>query len=113
LALQIGSLYQVAPAKGLSTLPLVEVPVVELLDEELELEEELVLLEELELLLVELLLLEDVLPVLPVELLELEELLDDELEEPPLELPPIEPAEAVRVTRSRRAPSSRRLIRSV
>jgi hypothetical protein len=107
-------------------------PEVELLeDEELELlfEEELEELDELLLELEELEELEDalldellleldelVVPLLEeeLELLELEELLDDdELEEPPLELPPIEPAEAVRVTRSSRAPSSRRLMRSV
>src|SRR5688500_1082921 len=100
LAPQIGSLYQVAPTKGLSTLPPVELLVLELLlDEEL---------------LDELLLEEDELELLDEELEapledELEELLDDELElevvveEPPL----IEPVEAVRVTRSSLAPSSR------
>jgi hypothetical protein len=77
------------------------------LDDELD-ELELLELEELVEPVVELELLEE-----ELELDELELLLDDELEEPPLELPPIEPAEAVRVTRSRRAPSSRRLIRSV
>jgi hypothetical protein len=47
--------------------------------------------------------------------LELEELLDEELELEELELvrPLIEPADAVSVTRSIRAPSSRRTIRSV
>jgi hypothetical protein len=46
----------------------------------------------------------------PLEVLVLE-LLDEVLEE--LELPPNEPAEAVNVTRSSRAPSSRLTIRSV
>jgi hypothetical protein len=83
----------------------VQVPPPELLlDEELEELELLLLDEELEL--------EELLDDVP----ELEdELLDDELEllldEPP-ELP-IEPVEAVNVTRSSREPSSRRLIRSV
>jgi hypothetical protein len=78
----------------------------ELLDDVLELDELVMPLldEELELLLDELV--ELVEPV--VEVVEL-----DELEEPPLELPLIEPAEAVKVTRSSRAPSSRRLMRSV
>jgi hypothetical protein len=106
LAPQIGSLYQVAPAKGLSTLPLLVEVVLEL--EELELLEEL-LLDEEELLedeLLELLLDEE-------ELLE-DELLDDELELEVVELLPlIEPAEAFRVTRSSLAPSSRLRIRSV
>jgi hypothetical protein len=106
--------------------PLVLVVVLELDEELLELDELLdeelleLLLEEL---LVELLLDEEldelVIPLLEEELeLLLDELVEpvvelDELEEPPLELPLIDPAEAVRVTRSRRAPSSRRLIRSV
>jgi hypothetical protein len=81
--------------------------------EELELleDEELLLDEELEELLEEDEELEELL--LDEELLELEELevllLDDELELPPL----IEPVEAVRVTLSSLAPSSRLLIRSV
>jgi hypothetical protein len=78
-----------------------EEELLELLEDELleeELLEELVLDEEVELLDEEL-----VEPV--VEL--------DELEEPPLELLTNEPAEAVRVTRSSREPSSRRLMRSV
>src|SRR5689334_11281427 len=82
--------------------------------EELELDEEL-LLEELlledELELDELLLEELVEPVEELELLDDEEL--ELLVELVLELPLIEPAEAVRVTLSRRAPSSRRLIRNV
>jgi hypothetical protein len=69
-------------------------------------------LDELELLLEEELLLEPVLED------ELDELLDDEelellVELVVLELPLIEPAEAVRVTRSSLAPSSRRLMRRV
>jgi hypothetical protein len=77
-----------------------EEELLELLEDELleELLEELVLDEEVELLDEEL-----VEPV--VEL--------DELEEPPLELLTNEPAEAVRVTRSNREPSSRRLMRRV
>jgi hypothetical protein len=87
-------------------LPLVELPVVELLleDEELLLDEVLELLDEE-------LLLDEVLPVLELLLEEELELLLVELVV--LELPLIEPVEAVRVTRSRRAPSSRRLMRSV
>jgi hypothetical protein len=94
--------------------PLVEV----LLEDELELlleDEELDELDdELELLLeLEELLLEDEL----LELLLEDEELDDELELLELldvpELPPIDPAEAVSVTRSIREPSSRRIIRSV
>jgi hypothetical protein len=82
-------------------------PVVELLEEELDEELELLLLdeEELEELLLEELELEA--PELEDELEELEEL------EPPEELPLIEPAEAVNVTRSSLAPSSRLSIRSV
>ncbi len=74
-------------------------------DEEELLELDELLLEELEL--EELVLLED------VELVEL--LLDEEPdeEEPPLELLLIDPVEAVRVTRSNLAPSSRLEIRSV
>jgi len=88
-----------------------------LLDEEL-LEDELELLE---LLLDEELLDEELDEFEPLEdeleeLLDEDELLEDELEllldEPP-ELPLIEPAEAVSVTRSSRAPSSRLEIRSV
>jgi hypothetical protein len=72
-------------------------------DEELLLDEELLEDEELEL--EELLLDEE-------ELLE-DELLDEELELVVELLPLIEPAEAVKVTRSSLAPSSRRRIRSV
>jgi hypothetical protein len=86
-----------------------------LLDEELlddELEELELLLDELDEELEELELLDDV-PELEDELLD-DELELDELELDELELPPlIVPVEAVRVTRSSRAPSSRRLIRSV
>jgi hypothetical protein len=105
LADQIGSRYQVAPTKGLSTRPLLVVEVVleleELLLEELLLDEELEAPE-----LEEELLLDDEL-VAPE--LEEELLLDDELELAvvELELPLIVPAEAVRVTRSSLAPSSR------
>ena len=129
LADQTGSTYQrEEAANGLFARPLLvlvellEDELLELLldDELLELDE----LEELEELLLELLLddelellLEDeLLEVMPLE--ELELLLDDELLELDElevveELPLIEPAEAVRVTRSSRAPSSRRTIRSV
>src|SRR5687768_12913025 len=120
LADQTGSTYQREDAaKGLSARP----PVVELVledelldeDEELELEElelllddELLELEELELLEDEELLLE-LLDELVVPLLD--ELLDDELELEVPELPPlIAPVEAVSVTRSSLAPSSRLLI---
>jgi hypothetical protein len=106
LAPQIGSRYQVAPAKGLSTLPLLVEVVLELDELELLEDEELLLDEELE----------ELLDEEELELEELEELLlDDEeelLEEVEL-LPLIEPAEAVRVTRSSLAPSSRLTIRSV
>jgi hypothetical protein len=106
LAPQIGSLYQVAPTKGLSTLP---PPLLALVLELVLEDEELVLDEELEELLDEDEELEELL--LDEELLdEVEELL--ELEELEL-LPLIEPAEAVSVTRSSLAPSSRLLIRSV
>jgi hypothetical protein len=84
-----------------------------LLDDELELELELLLeldeLDELELLLE----LDELLDEEEEELLELV-VPEDELElEEELEPPLIEPAEAVSVTRSSRAPSSRLLIRSV
>jgi hypothetical protein len=106
LAPQIGSLYQVAPTNGLSTLPPVELLVLELEELELLLEDEL--LDEEELLEDELLEeLELEAPELEDELEELEEL------EPPEELPLIEPVEAVNVTRSSLAPSSRLSIRSV
>ena len=103
-------------AKGLLTgLPLVEVLLEdELLDEEEELLELELLLDEEEELLDELeeLLLDEELEEPLVD--ELEELLDEELELEVVELLPlIEPAEAVRVTRSSRAPSSRLTIRSV
>jgi hypothetical protein len=110
LAPQIGSLYQVAPTKGLSTLP---PPLLALVLELVLEDEELLLDEELEELLEEDEELEELL--LDEELLDDdEEVLDDELELEELELLPlIVPAEAVRVTRSSLAPSSRLLIRSV
>jgi hypothetical protein len=100
----------------LDELLLDELELLEELDEELLLELDELELEELELLLdEELELLELELDELLDEVPELEdELLDDELELEVLELLPlIVPVEAVRVTRSSLAPSSRRLIRSV
>ena len=87
-------------------LPELEEPVE--VEVEVELVDELVLLEAPEVLVleVELVLLEPEVLVLDVELV-----LDEELEL--LEPPPIVPAEAVSVTRSSLAPSSRRTIRSV
>jgi hypothetical protein len=107
----------VRPSRSTRRLPSVcsQSPAPLVLDAELEelLEDEELLLEDEELedeLELEELLLED-----ELELLELEELLDEELELEELELvrPLIEPADAVSVTRSIRAPSSRRTIRSV
>jgi len=92
-------------ANGLSAWPLLVVVVELLLDDELELEDD-----ELEELLDED---DELLELLEDEELELDEdeLLEDEELDP--EEPLIEPAEAVRVTLSNRAPSSRLTIRSV
>jgi hypothetical protein len=112
LADQIGSTYHLLEAaNGLSAWPLLVV-VVELLLDELE-DELLELDEELELLDDELLLEDEELELEELLLDELELLEDDELLE--LDEPEalIEPAEAVRVTLSSRAPSSRLTIRRV
>ena len=120
-----GSTYHlVEAANGLSTLMMPEVLVEVLLDEELELlldeleelDELLLEDEELEELLLDELLEDELDEELLLEDEELEELLlDDELELlDELELEPlIDPAEAVRVTRSSLAPSSLLTIRSV
>ncbi len=115
LADQIGSTYQREDdLNGLSTWPPLVLVVVELLEDELLDELEELLLEEL----VELLLEDEVELLLELDELEVP-LLEDELELllelELLEVPPrmIVPAEGVSVTRSSRAPSSRRLIRSV